>query len=170
MIFFNRFKLNECKHMVKTKCVRVPPAGGKTHLAAERPDLFVDSDQLVQLLGYHPSKEGVEQLRGVGGPDWSLIDALIKGRLLLTNFDPNWLSGRSDIFVVTVGYHPIEYLEHISISKRDDLFDHFSHDELEGWMSDTFNYRMPKGKYIGDFLNEGSLTSFLSKLGEENQL
>jgi hypothetical protein len=133
--------------------IRIPPAGGKTSLAKSLPFLYVDSDMLVQILGYDASKAGVEALKEAGGWDKELVETIVGERTLLTNFDPNWLNGTNEYDVQTVGYTPETYVEHIKLSGRNDLIEKFSEEDLRNWMNFDLDHTLAPGVFIGDVIN-----------------
>lgn len=138
----------------KMDIIRVPPSGGKTSLVKSEPGRFVDSDMLIAIMGFPASKEGVEALKESGSWDHDLICKIVGDRVLLTNFDPNWVSNnRYDYDVVNVRYNPEDYVAHIKASKRDDLLQNFSEEELAGWMNFEADYVLAEGSYIKDIID-----------------
>lgn len=137
----------------KIKVVIILPSGGKTTLTSKQPHRYVDSDMLLNILGYEVSKESIESIKQSDGWDIDKIDSIVGDRTLLSNFDPNWLLG-SEVYkdVTKVGYVADQYVGHVKLSGREDLLTAFGEKTLTDWANSDWDITLRKGVYIADVI------------------
>jgi len=140
------------------KTYRVPPSGGKSFLAQKEPELYVDSDVMLEDLGFDGSKKGAEAARESDDVTLPVIEEYVGEKILLSNFDMTWMTGEptNQFDQKVLAYRPSEYVEHIEQVGRDDLLENFTRTELEQWMYDTndVDIFLKPGQFISDLIND----------------
>lgn len=141
---------------MKLKTLRIPPSGGKLWLAKSEPDLYVDSDVMLEDMDFESTKKGAEEASASDEMTLQRIEEYVGEKTLLSNFDMTWMTGESpnNYDQKVYAYRPHDYVEHIKKAGRDDLLENFSQTELEQWMydiNDVDTFLKP-GQFIADIL------------------
>jgi len=139
--------------------IQALPSTGKTWLAQQHPNTWVDSDDLVTIVAGDKTKEAFDRIFN----DETLRDAmaeLIKtevidaGKHLATNFDTTHFGHKPDL---VVRLRAADYIDHIGKVGRTDLLDSFSESTLISWTK-------PNEKIPTIFLEPGQHLSDLTAM------
>jgi len=115
--------------------IQALPSTGKTWLAQQHPNTWVDSDVLLTIVAGDKTKEAFDRMLD----DETLRDAMAKliktevvdpGKHLATNFDTTPFGYRPDLIV---RLRAADYIDHIGKVGRTDLLDSFSESTLVAW-------------------------------------